>query len=103
MQPSNAEFPILVTLDGITLFLVPAMRVLFEFLMRQFPSLLKRVFPATTMKVSKFGIAIKDLLSIFVTPFPMVIDVRLLQSANVISPILVTLDGMIIEVRLLQP
>ena len=56
LQPANAEPPTLVTLDGMTLFLVPKMRVLSEFRMRQFPSLLKYVFPDATMIVSRFGV-----------------------------------------------
>ena len=86
-----------------TLFLVPEISSLFEFLMRQFPSLLKYVFPDATVIVSRFGVDAKGLRPILVTLDGIFIDVRLLQPSNASCPILVTLDGMVTDVRLVQP
>ena len=79
VQPENAQCPILVTLSGMMLFIVPTIRVLPEFLMRLFPSLRKCVFPAETDIVSRLLQEVKGLVSILVTLFGMVIEVKLVQ------------------------
>jgi hypothetical protein len=119
VQPENAKSSILITLLGIMLFLVPDMRVLpdisimlfpmpaitllYEFRIRLFPSLRKCVLPVSTSMVSKFGVFINGFILIDVTLFGMVMEVKLVQPQNAQSSIVVTLFGMVIEVKLVQP
>ena len=81
MQPENAASPMLVTLpsSGITLFLQPDISVLLTVSIKHFPALWYTELPCSTIML-----------------------VKPLQQENALSPMLVTLSGMVILVKLLQ-
>ena len=82
LQPPKASSPMLVTLEGMTVFLHPAMSVFVD-----------------------FSIMALQLLreSYFVFPEATEIEVRPLQLKKGLNPMLVTLEGMVMEVRPVQP
>ena len=80
-QHQNAELPMLVTLEGMIVFLHPAISV-FE------------LFSMIALQFSRE--------SYFVFPFSTFIEVRPEQPANAKPSMLVTLEGMVMEVRLEQ-
>jgi hypothetical protein len=103
VQPLNAKPSILVTLLGIMLFWVPDINVLSEFRIKLFPSLRKCVLPAATCIVSKFGVLVNGFEPIEVTLLGMVIEVKPVQPLNAHDPIDVTLFGTVIDVKPVQP
>jgi hypothetical protein len=86
------------------LFFVPEISVLSEFRMRLFSSLLKCVFPASTKIFSKYGVVANGLLPIQVTLLGIVIEDKAVQPENASAPIEVKLlgDSNVTLVKLVQ-
>ena len=105
LQPQNAEFPMLVTLEGIIVVLQPWINVFVEVsiialqLLRESYLLL---FSSTIIDVRELQPQNAS-LPMLVTLEGMEMDVRELQLRNAEYPMLVTLEGMEMDVRELHP
>ena len=102
-QLRKAESPILVTEEGITLFLHPATSVFVLRLIMQLFSLRYTLLLLSTVIDVREEQPAKANLPILVTEAGIEIDVRELQPSKAESPILVTEAGIEIDVRELQP
>ena len=82
LQPQKADSPMLVTLDGMIVFIHPTISVFVDV----------SIIALHSSRLSYTGFSAATLML-----------VKLLQSSNAASPMLVTLDGISTLVRLLQP
>ena len=104
LHPENAQSPIAVTLPsvGITLVLHPESRVFVAVSMMQLPSLWKTGLFSLTVIFSSPIFRENVRVPILVTVLGMYISLRLSQAENALSPMVVTPSGMTTLVIFLQ-
>ena len=105
VQLEKADLPILFTLSGITVFLQPATRVFVAVSMMALPLFLLSyvVFPTLTTIEARLEQAEKAPLPMLVTLLGIVTDVRPEQPQKALSPMLLTLSGIVTDVSPEQP
>ena len=103
-QPQKAPFPILVMLFGIIVFLQPQINVLdFVSIMALLLFLLSYIaFPSSTIIELRALQFANSSFPMFVTLFGIAIVCKLLQPIKALEPMLVTLFGIVIDCKLLQ-
>ena len=104
LQPRNAHIPMLVTLEGIFVFLHPAIKVFEDVLIiaLQLFRESKTEFPDSTTIEVKPPQSINALPPMLVTLEGIVTEVKPLPM-NAQAPMLVTLEGISMEVKLIHP
>jgi len=105
LQPAKATIPMLVTLEGIIVFLHPATNVLVAVSMMALQLFRESytLFAASTWMAVKLLQPQNAASPMLVTLEGMVMEVRPLQSWKALFPMLVTDFGMLMEVKPLQP
>ena len=104
-QPLKAELPMLLTLLGIIVFLQPKMRVFVDVSIIALQLLRESYFvlpEAMIIEVRQAQLLIIP-YPISVTFLPKLRDFNEVQPSNILLPIFVTLSGIMIFVKLLQP